>query len=271
MRLGFRFRVIPFVATVVLVVLGIVLGNWQTRRAEEKLAIAARLVERGAQEPVVFGDGGGASQHVRVERSGEFGQHAARPRSALPEGQGSGLHPTGIEYRRVRLRGEWVASWPLFLDNRPLNGRAGFILAMPFRIAGSDKHVLVLRGWLPRDAVDYARLPEFQTPAGTVTVEGVATLSAGHVMQLGSAGEPKPGMRVQNLDVDTVAKASGLALQPFFVQQTGQGEGLVREWPAPETGVDKHRGYAFQWYALAAMAALFFVITGFRSGRKQGS
>jgi surfeit locus 1 family protein len=250
MRLAFRFRVIPFVATVVLVVLGIVLGNWQTRRAEEKLGIAARLFERGAQAPVVLGDGGAASQHVRVE---------------------SGLHPTDIEYRKVRLTGEWVNDWPLFLDNRPLNGRAGFILAMPFKIAGSDKHVLVLRGWLPRDANDYARLPSFETPDGTVNIEGVATLSAGHVMQLGSAGEPKPGMRVQNLDVGTVAKASGLALEPFFVQQTGQGDGLVREWPAPETGVDKHRGYAFQWYALAAMAALFFVITGFRSGRKQGS
>jgi len=249
MRLAFRFRIIPFVATVVLVVLGIVLGNWQTRRAEEKLSIAARLQERGTQAPLVLGDGGGVQQSERVE---------------------SGLHPTGIEYRRVRLRGEWVASWPLFLDNRPLNGRAGFILAMPFKIAGSDKHVLVLRGWLPRDAVDYARLPEFQTPVGTVSIEGVATLSAGHVMQLGAAGELKPGMRVQNLDWDTVAKASGLALEPFFVQQAGQGEGLVREWPVPETGVDKHRGYAFQWYALAAMAALFFVITGFRSGRKQG-
>lgn len=247
MRLAFRFRVIPFVVTVALVVLGIMLGNWQTRRAEEKLGIAAKLLERGKAEPVVLGRDGGVDGHVRVD----------------------GVHPTSIEYRRVRVTGEWVSHWPLFLDNRPLNGRAGFILAMPFKIAGSDKHVLVLRGWLPRDANDYARLPDYQTPNGTVTIEGVATLSAGHVMQLGGAGELKPGMRVQNLDVDSVAKASGLALAPFLVQQSGQGEGLVREWPAPGTGVDKHRGYAFQWYALAAMAALFFVITGFRSGRKQ--
>ena len=245
MRLAFRFRVIPFLATVVLVVLGIVLGNWQTRRAEEKLGIAARLAERGAQAPVVFGSGGGVDGHERVDHV-----------------------PPAIEYRRVRVTGEWVPAWPLFLDNRPLNGRAGFVLAMPFKIAGSNKHVLVLRGWLPRDAGDYARLPGFQTPAGTVSIEGIATLSAGHVMQLGGAAEIKPGVRVQNVDVDTVAKASGLALMPFFVQQTGQGEGLVRAWPAPDTGVDKHRGYAFQWYALAAMAALFFVITGFRSGRK---
>ena len=261
MRLAFRFRVIPFVATVALVVLGIVLGNWQTRRAEEKLGMAARLAERAAAPAVVLGDGGGLLGHERVD---------------------SGVHPTvrvgsqdlpkDLEYRRVRVTGEWVSTWPLFLDNRPLDGKAGFILAMPFKIAGAKEHVLVLRGWLPRDAREYGKLPDFATPGGTVTIEGVAVLNAGHVMQLGTPGALKPGTLVQNLTPASLAQASGLALQPFLVQQTGagQGEGLVRDWPAPSLGVDKHRGYAFQWYALALMAALFFVMTGFRSGRKQG-
>jgi len=253
MRLAFRFRLIPFIATVLLVVLGIALGNWQTRRAGEKLAIAARVAERGAAAPVMF-DAAAAQGLDRVE---------------------PGLHPTDIgqlEYRRVRLTGEFVASWPLFLENRPYNGRAGFYLAMPFKIAGSQLHVMVLRGWLPRDPVEYARLPEFSTPPGTVEIEGVVVGNAGHVMQLGTPGPVTPGARVQNLAVEEVARASGLRFTSLFVQQTGPartGEHLVRDWPAPSTGVDKHRGYAFQWYALAAMAALFFVITGFRSGRKQ--
>ncbi|QNA98887.1 SURF1 family protein [Massilia sp. Se16.2.3] len=251
MRLAFRFRLIPFVVTVLLVVLGIALGNWQTRRAEEKLAIAARVAERSAAAPVVL-DAAAVQAADRVE---------------------SGLHPTNVrqlEYRRARVQGEFVAAWPVFLENRPYNGRAGFYLAMPFRIAGSDTHVLVLRGWLPRDPADIARLPSFATPSGTVEIEGVVVGSAGHVMQLGTPGKLAPGARVQNLAVDEVARASGLALLPFFVQQTGPdqpGETLVRDWPLPASGVDKHRGYAFQWYALAAMAALFFVITGFRSGR----
>ena len=241
-------------ATVALVVLGILLGNWQTRRAEEKLAIAARLAERSKAPAVVLGAGGGLLGHEPV------GGAVRRP-----------AHPTDVEYRRVRVTGEWVSNWPLFLENRPLEGKAGFILAMPFKIAGSREHVLVLRGWLPRDAREYGKLPNFATPAGTVTIEGVVTLNAGQVMQLGTAGALKPGALVQNLTPAAVAQASGLALQPYFVQQSGagQGEGLVRAWPAPDLGVDKHRGYAFQWYALAAMAALFFVITGFRSGRKQ--
>jgi surfeit locus 1 family protein len=250
MRLAFRFRTIPFVATVLLVALGIALGNWQMRRADEKLAIAARMAERSAAAPVTFGVGG---------------MHG--------DDRVGGAHPTkDLEYRRVRVTGEWVAGWPLFLDNRPQGGQAGFYLAMPFKIAGSDAHVLVLRGWLPRDPREYTRLPGFPTPAGTVTIEGMATAGAGNVMQLGTPGALKPGAIVQNLTTEEVARASGLRLQPFFVQQAGAsqpGDPLVRDWPAPASGVDKHHGYAFQWYALAAMAVLFFVITGFRSGRKQ--
>ena len=32
-------------------------------------------------------------------------------------------------------------------------------------------------------------------------------------------------------------------------------EGLRRAWPAVNVGVDKHYGYAFQWFALAALVA----------------
>jgi len=57
---------------------------------------------------------------------------------------------------------------------------------------------------------------------------------------------------------------------PLLLQQTSDtGDGLVREWPQPAVGSERNRGYAFQWYALAAMAFVFFVVTGFRRGTKQ--
>ena len=248
MALRFRFRRIPLVATVVVVAVGVALGNWQMRRAGEKMAIAAAIGEQGRLPPVVIGDRGGVREDNRV---------------------GSTANPT---YRRVRVTGQFVQGWPVFLDNRPHGGRAGFYLAMPFRIAGSDQHVLVLRGWLPRDPREYGRLPAYATPLGETTVEGTIVGKAGHVMQLGTAAALKPGAIVQNVEVEEMARASGLRLAPFLVQQTGPqvaGDPIVRDWPAPDTGIDKHRGYAVQWYALAAMAALFFVITGFRRGRKQ--
>ena len=52
MRIMFRFRAIPFLATVALVALGIALGQWQTRRAVEKETIARRLMQREAAPPL---------------------------------------------------------------------------------------------------------------------------------------------------------------------------------------------------------------------------
>jgi surfeit locus 1 family protein len=237
MRLRFRFRLLPFIATVLLVALGIALGNWQERRAAEKTALRDRLEQRSAQGV--------------LELTGAI----------------TALAP--IEFRHVRVSGQFVSSWPIWLDNRPYQGRSGFYLVMPFKITGSESYVLVERGWLPADPTVHDRLPAIATPEGTVTIEGIVTSSAGHVMQLGQAAVLRPNAIVQNMDVAQFAQASGLALQPFFVEQTGPAEpGIVRDWPAPSTGIDKHKGYAFQWYALAAMAFLFFVITGFRSGTK---
>lgn len=225
-----------------LVVLGIVLGNWQTRRAAEKTALQARLDQRRQAPPLTLG-------------------------AEAPD-------PAAVEYRRVIVTGEFVPNWPVFLDNRPLEGRSGFVLLMPFRIAGAHNHVLVARGWLPRDPGGHGRIPAFDTPRGTVTIEGIAVRRAARVMQLGTPPRLAPGAIVQNVEVGEFARASGLDLQPFLLEQTGPdgasaaGDALARKWPAPGVDVDRHKGYAFQWYALALMAFLFFVITGFRGGSK---
>jgi cytochrome oxidase assembly protein ShyY1 len=158
------------------------------------------------------------------------------------------------------------------LDNRPQQGKAGFHLLMPLRIAGTDLHVLVARGWLPRYTGEHHRLPAFTTPRGTVTIHGRARASMARVMQLGEAAPVLPAAILQNLTPAEFAAASGLAVHGFFIEQTGPAapdDTLVRDWPAPALGLDKHRGYAFQWYALALMALLFFVLTGFRRGTKQ--
>jgi len=234
----FRFRWIPFIAALCAAAVGITLGQWQTRRAHEKESIEARLNQRTAMPALDLS-------------------------SVLPD-------PDAVEYRRVTARGEFMQDWNIWLDNRPHQGIAGFHVLTPFRIAGSDRWVLVARGWVPRDPVERTRLPRVVVPQGSVQLEGVAVRHAGRVLQLGEAPPITAGAIVQNAPIDEVARAAGIRLLPFIVEQSaGTQDGLVRDWPRPSSGADKHRGYAFQWYALAAMALLFFVVTGFRRGTSQ--
>ncbi len=237
MRLHFRLRWIPLIATLLVAGTGIALGNWQTRRAEEKIAIADAIAARSQLDPLPV---------------------TALPERAAPE-----------EFRPMVVNGSFVKDWPIYLDNRPLNGKAGFYLLMPLRVAGSERVVLVLRGWFPRDPLDRERLPSILVPPGDVTVTGLARASVGKLMQLGETPALTPGAMVQNVRIADLAAASKLPLDNFIIEQTNDlGDGLARDWPRPSAGVDTHRGYAFQWYALSAAVFLFFIVTGFRRASK---
>jgi cytochrome oxidase assembly protein ShyY1 len=240
MAIKFRFRWIPFIAAVMAVALGLSLGNWQMRRAAQKEAIEQKLVSRQAAEPLTLRDA-----VVDIDE---------------------------VEYRRIAVTGQFRKDWPVYLDNRPHKGVAGFHLLMPLKIDGSDQYVLVARGWFPRNPGDRYKLPAVPVPIGVVNIEGLAKRHAGHLLQLGEPAKIEPGAIVQNLDIAQFAKVSHLSLHPFIVEQTNDTQdGLIRNWDRPSSGVDKHWGYAFQWYGLAATAFIFFVVTGFRRGKHQAS
>jgi surfeit locus 1 family protein len=231
----FRFRWIPFVAALTVAAIGMSLGQWQTRRAAEKETIEAKM----------------------------FARESAHPARIGPD-----MQPADeLEYRRVVIRGEFIQDWTVYLDNRPHQGVAGFYVLTPLKIDGSDMHVLIARGWVKRDVADRTKLPSIATPDGQVEIEGIVRTRTGVVLQLGAAESLRPGAIVQNVNVAEVAQAAKLRMQPFVVEQlTDMRDALVRDWPRPSTGVEKHRGYAFQWYALAVTVLIFFVATGFRRG-----
>lgn len=241
----FRWRWIPFIATVVVVAIGAALGQWQLRRAHEKEAIALRIAQRGKMPPLT-----------------------------LDPSRFQSDNPDALLFRPVLVSGEFLRDWPVYLDNRPHDGVAGFYVLMPFKIAGSEMHVLVARGWVPRDPGDRAKRPVLITPAGPVLIAGHVSRDAGHVLQLGQAAPLQPGAILQNVLPADFTRDAHLPMADFIVEQTSDTQasgmpvrdGLVRDWPQPSAGIERHLGYAFQWYALAAMAIIFFLVTGFRRG-----
>lgn len=235
-RRAFHFRPVPFIATLLLVALGCSLSVWQTNRAHQKEAIEARLLALENTEAI--------------------------PLPATPDIK-------QMEYAKVILSGEFDAHWPVYLDNRPMNGLAGIVVLMPFRLQNQDKSILVARGWVPRNNLDRFSVKPYQTPSGIVQIEGMVKANAGHVYQFGSSAPLKSGVLVQNLETAEFEKASHIAVYPFIIEQTkGSDDGLLRDWPRASMGSERHRGYAFQWMGLAVMALVFFLVTSF--GKSNG-
>lgn len=210
-------------ATVLAAALTARLGFWQLDRAGQKLQLQAAI---------------DAQADRAVLGNAELGDAA--------------LH------RRVALRGRWLSERTVWLDNRPMDGRAGFYVVTPLQLSGRADAILVQRGWAPRDAADRSRLPPLATPAGEVLVQGRLAASPSRLYEL---GEGQTGAIRQNLDPVAFGRESGLALLSFTVVQTDAGadDGLLRHWPAPDFGLHKHYGYAFQWFALCALILILYV------------
>lgn len=205
------------------------LGRWQLGRAAEKEALQARIEARAA-EPLLDG--------ASLNRVNE-----------------AGMEP--LLYRRVAARGQWQSDRTIFLDNRQMHGRPGFFVVTPLRLDGSEAVVLVQRGWVPRNFEDRTRVPVVETPAGVVEVQGRIALPPSKLYEMGAA---ESGPIRQNLDLPQYRLETGLPLAPLSIQQTdAAADGLARDWPAVNTGVDKHYGYAFQWFGLCALIALLYV------------
>ena len=68
----------------------------------------------------------------------------------------------------------------------------------------------------------------------------------------------------QNLDPARFAAATGVTVLPVVIEQTAApvpDDGLVRDWTAPDFGIDKHRIYMVQWYAFAALAIALWLVS----------
>jgi surfeit locus 1 family protein len=77
--------------------------------------------------------------------------------------------------------------------------------------------------------------------------------------------EVEKGRVRQTVDLKEFAAETGLPLQAFVIEQHGAlDDGLLREWPRPDAGVEKHQAYSFQWYSLAALAAVLGIVFSFR-------
>jgi surfeit locus 1 family protein len=220
---------IPSLAAAGFVALTVALGNWQTRRAEEKIE-AGRLLDEAARGPVL----------------------------QLPAARADAA---GFERRRVAARGTFAVRHTFFLDNKVLRGAAGYQVVTPLTPETGGASVLVNRGWIA--AGDRSKLPDVPAPVGTQTIEGVAVVPGKRILEL--APEADGGSLRENLVLSREEKRLGLPLQPFVIEQTSEArDGLVREWPRPDTGADRNRSYALQWYSFAALAAVLYAVLGFK-------
>lgn len=233
MRIGgyeFRPGVWPSVVGLLLLVLLMSLGFWQLDRAEQKRVLLQAYGDRPTDAA------------IRIDDGFAFG----------PDWR----------YRRAQAIGKYDSHHQFLLDNRVRQGRVGYHVLTPLRLAQGDAVVLVNRGWVPQGATR-ADLPELPAPdAPELSIEGLIDFPPQKVFVLGEGEDRDPGWPkvLQQVRLDLQARQLNVRLLPMvLLLDKDQPGGFVREWNPVVVGPERHVGYAVQWFALAAALVILYV------------
>lgn len=213
---------LPTLAALVVVVLCVIAGNWQHRRMLEKETLRDAIARAAAMAPV-----------------------------PLPNATKDW---TPWRFRSVVATGEYDARRQILIDNKVHDGKVGFDVVAPLRLE-DGRVVLVDRGFAPLHG-SRANLPSVPAPAGTLDVRGRIDIPPSHYFELGNGGAPA-GIVWEHLDPQRFAKATGVNVLPIVIEAVdpSASDGLVHDFPLPDTGIERHLSYMVQWYTFAAMAA----------------
>lgn len=232
----YRFRPgwVTTLVTLLLLPLLISLGSWQLNRAGEKRQLQSELEQRltAPTERVV--------QAARLTDQWRF--------------------------RKVLVSGYFMAERQYLLDNQIAQGRVGYQVFTPLELAHGGGCLLVNRGWIAL-GVDRTQLPALPVDGGMQELSGVLSEPPGELLQLAEprGATPRWPQVVQHIDLTRIAAALDCTL-PRLVLQLGaeHPDALVPIWRPYVDTPQKHVSYAVQWFAMAAIVLILYILLNTR-------
>ncbi len=234
---GWQFapKLWPSVATMAVLPVLLALGFWQLDRADQKRTIHTEFLQHQADETIDLN----SAHSLRVNKN-------------------------EMMWRNVKASGQFKTSMQILLDNQVANSVAGYYVYTPFQLMNEYAWVLVNRGWFTAGN-DRNVSPDLGEVENTETeITGVAKDAQSTGILLGDEKIEQMSenvFRAQRINFQEIEELVEHDLLPYIIRlHAGSANGYHRDWRLPGSGVEKHLGYAFQWFAMAAVLLIIYIV-----------
>ncbi|MDH5880799.1 SURF1 family protein [Vibrio sp. S/42/10] len=244
---------IAVVLTVVSVGILIKLGLWQLDRGNEKLRYEQQLSERAQQS------------------SRSLDAVISEWKDSRIQAQGASEQPS-LNGLKVDVDLEMPSGLVVLLDNQINQGTVGYVIYMLGEVRFKDeneslvaeKQLLIDLGFVAasNDRRELPQLGSITVPSkmsGRLYTRSVNPLS--HELGL----ENTTPNRIQNLNIAALSQYTGQEVLPFVFQPQSLGSWPYELlWRPTAMKSEKHFGYSFQWFVMAAVLLFLMLLIGYR-------
>jgi len=229
-----RFFIPAFLIIATLALL-ITLGFWQLDRADEKRAIEDQIANANANSVDLITD---------VDILGEK------------------------EYYHVRLQGSYIKDKQFIYDNQIVDQISGYYVLTPFVLKGDSRAILINRGFIPwngrRD-----QIADIDIGAKIAEVKVQISKPVKRMELKASEITQDFPVLVQALDVDEMSAIASLDFANIVGLLGPESEnGFVRKWDPYTGSIERHIGYAIQWFLMALVLSIIGTLLALKQQRK---
>lgn len=171
-------------------------------------------------------------------------------------------------YRPAIATGHYDSQHQFLYDNRTHKGKPGYHVLTPFLLSTKelkDKNVAVLvnRGWIPyigrRDNIQDITVEDSSSSAAQVLEGTIKNPSKSIVLSEEEVTGQYP-QTIQVINLEEMGEKLGYVFLPVVIElDKSASKGFVREWQPYYGTIEKHTGYAVQWFAMGVVLLILFL------------
>ncbi|MBW5290074.1 MAG: Cytochrome oxidase biogenesis protein Surf1, facilitates heme A insertion [Candidatus Ruthia sp. Asou_11_S2] len=159
------------------------------------------------------------------------------------------------EHYQALLKGHYDTNKQFIYDNQIVKGNAGYYVLTPFIL--SDKTaILVNRGFVPwygkREQLADIRLDSLPRIIKVGLIKPIERIKLKH-----QSIKPNFPILIQSLNLDELSTLSDYQIVAMLARlDVKASDGFFRQWQPFYGNVDKHLGYALQWFLMALVLGI---------------
>tara|TARA_B100000963_G_scaffold354641_1_gene371521 strand:- start:9384 stop:10085 length:702 start_codon:yes stop_codon:yes gene_type:complete len=181
----------------------------------------------------------------------------------------SNLDESSKKWDRVYVRGSWINSEQILIDNIINRGIAGYKVITPLNIEGSDKTILVDRGWIKQNKYRGV-LPDISLEEKSETVSGILELpELGLVLSNDIVTSEWPKIS-QSKNFKILAEQFDMNLFPMILLADPINQNSLEYIKITPTNMTptKHYGYSAQWFLMFVVLCAMYIWYGLSKNEK---
>ena len=169
------------------------------------------------------------------------------------------------EYYEVRLQGSYIGDKQFIYDNQIVDQASGYYVLTPFVLTGQSNAIMINRGFIPwngrRDQLDDIAVDSAFKEIKVQISRPIKRIE----LKTSDISNQFPVL-IQAIDFDVIEEISSTSFVDVIgLLDPSSDDGFVRKWEPYTGSIEKHIGYAIQWFLMA----LALGIIGIRIGLKQ--